>query len=135
MSSAELKNINYLDTYRGLCCLSVVLSHSFIFFDEVKLVDGIAFGTVNFFLLSSFLLTYRLIAQFERADHTSSLSVVANYFISRFFRIYVPVWIFLLVCWLVELFVLERTEDLNINFENMLALNNVNFTYLDYGNY
>jgi peptidoglycan/LPS O-acetylase OafA/YrhL len=50
---------------------------------------GIFVGVIGFFILSAFLLTYRLIIDYERApDIRACLFKTAHYFIRRFFRIY-----------------------------------------------
>ena len=132
MQVTELKNFDYLDTYRGLCAVSVIIGHSNGFLGEFKIISPFYFGVVNFFLLSSFLLTYRLIIQFENAalNRASILQTIINYFISRFFRIYVPVWAYLLLCYPIEIYILKRTVYLDISVENMVIMDKDHFTGL-----
>lgn len=96
----------FLDSYRGLLAISVVLFH--LNLDNVTF-NGSLFGVPGFFLLSSFLLTYRMIKQYEPIDISSCLNANNNnnsnnnksgptellhttfvYVLTRFFRIYVP---------------------------------------------
>jgi len=72
------------DGIRGLACLIVVTLHntSTFFPSSGRLTSGVEkYGVWIFFILSSFLLTYRLINQ------PASLSSVIAYLSSRFFRI------------------------------------------------
>ncbi len=92
MVSFKLRNFDFLDSYRGLAALSVVLTHSSLFFEGFHwIIHALYFGVVSFFLLSSFLLTYRLIIQYEAANYDTRLiiRITRDYVITRFFRIYV----------------------------------------------
>lgn len=56
----------------------------------------------GFFILSSFLLSYRLLTEFEREnvfDHKKIMEILLKYFIRRFFRIYV---VYIAFCALVK---------------------------------
>ncbi len=99
MESNKFTNIDFLDSIRGLAALSVIFEHTTRFFEYFDLLLGKKFGVPTFFLLSAFLLTYRLIIQYESANYNirTILRVTANYFITRFFRIYATLVVFCLV--------------------------------------
>jgi peptidoglycan/LPS O-acetylase OafA/YrhL len=91
MLSVKFNRFDFLDSLRGLAAYSVVLEHSKLFFENFDwLTDGVFFGLVVFFVLSSFLLTYRLIIQYEAANYSTLaiVKVTLSYFVMRFFRIY-----------------------------------------------
>ena len=54
--------------------------------------SGYFIGVNCFFILSSYLLSYRLYAELEKSGHTlnQNLLVIVKYFIKRIFRIYIP---------------------------------------------
>ncbi len=90
--------------------ISVVLQHSTDFYLKsfaqqypIRCFFRVAsyYGVFGFFLLSSFLLTYRLFGDLTKSNSTSqSISlIVIKYFIRRFFRIYVP---FVIYCTMVK---------------------------------
>ncbi len=88
----------YLDGLRGICALFVVLHHVILYFklQEVgyyKLFseNGLKIGVPGFFMLSAFLLTYRLLIDFDRAglNHRLYLLKIIQYAIRRFLRIYI----------------------------------------------
>ena len=107
----EKTNFEFLNSIRGLAAASVLCSHSIT---DVYFFHGYAFGVIEFFLMSSFLLTY-------------------HYLVIRFFRIYVP---FALFCILVtsstryELFL--NNKDHQIPLKNFLLLN---FRKMPYNTY
>ena len=106
---SEKENVGFIDFltgFRGSMALSVILEHSshegnntyqagrkelFVFYDI-----GFFYGVINFFILSSFLLTYRLLSDFSKTNGSPQqiIIVIMKYFIRRFFRIYVPFVIF-----------------------------------------
>ena len=83
-----MERLEYLDSFRGVLCISVLLTH----YDwGEQTLSGFFFGVIGFFILSSFLLTHRLIKQYENAKNIQQIiNTTINYFIMRFFRIYVP---------------------------------------------
>jgi len=99
--------IDFLTGFRGTMALSVILEHSshegqrsshhdsrrelLLFYDI-----GFFYGVINFFILSSFLLTYRLLVDFSKTNGSirQILLVITKYFIRRFFRIYIPFVVF-----------------------------------------
>jgi peptidoglycan/LPS O-acetylase OafA/YrhL len=110
-SQANLsKKFDFLDGYRGFCALIVVLHHMTQYFgikgDFLVLRNtGFYFGVVGFFVLSSFLLTYKMLSDFYRIDEKclrTSLSkmsvIIRNFFIRRFFRIYIPYVVYVTLC-------------------------------------
>ena len=87
-----MNRFDFLDGYRGSLALIVVISHSYNGID-CRILRTLASGSqkyavVGFFLLSSFLLTFRLLKDFYQ-EKSSKLLIVLCYFIRRFFRIYV----------------------------------------------
>lgn len=102
-SSASNKRTNrfeFLDAYRGSLALIVVVAHakeglSCIFLDVVGNLAQ-KYSISGFFLLSSFLLTYRLLKDLHK-QNSSIILAVLKYFIRRFCRIYL---VFALFVWL-----------------------------------
>ena len=107
-SEIEGKNrFELLDGFRGILAISVVLQHNAqhrwskspgeyrIFLDV-----GSNFGVISFFLLSAFLLTYKLLANFNNSQSgfMNNFKIFSKYIIRRFFRIYIPY--FILCCFL-----------------------------------
>jgi peptidoglycan/LPS O-acetylase OafA/YrhL len=97
----------FLDGYRGFLALTVFIDHFFWVyvyvpkgvdkFGEYIILRGTSMnvGVPGFFVLSAFLLTYRLLIDFERAHKNKMLLLqIAKYFIRRFFRIYLVFAIF-----------------------------------------
>ncbi len=90
-----MKKFDFLDTFRGILTLSVIFTHTNT---GVFVLHGFYLGVIGFFLLSSFLLTYRLLVQYEKAvTYHEIFKITINYFITRLFRIYVPFISFLLM--------------------------------------
>lgn len=93
----------YLDGLRGSYCLAVLFYHasgyhSFIY-NEFRFFAAIGpfYGVIGFFVLSSFLLTYRLLCDLthESVNTLSKINVIIQkYFIRRFFRVYVPFFVY-----------------------------------------
>lgn len=91
---------DFLDGYRGLLALIVVWAHTnynkCIFIETISKLSQ-KFAIAGFFLLSSFLLTHRLIKDLfnsptshpSSSSSSSKLLSILQYFIRRFFRIYV----------------------------------------------
>ena len=115
----------YLDSIRGLSAISVLFTHGL---SERKFFHGYAFGVIEFFLLSSFLLTFHMIKRFENARKASQsiLNVISSYFVMRFFRIYVP---FILFC------LLATSTDYNLFLNNKHPINLTSFLLLEYSNF
>ena len=88
---------DFLDGYRGSLALFVVIAHapkhsSCPFLQSFSLIVD-RYSISGFFLLSSFLLTYRLLKDFHKPNSNIALSIL-QYSIRRFFRIYVVVTVF-----------------------------------------
>jgi len=102
---------NHLDSLRGLLCLNVVLIHAgqllpvqsmFLkqYFDKT-----LVFAVPGFFLLSAFLLTYRLLLElfnYKSTEFKPIFKLLAKYAIRRFFRIYplLVIFIVFIKCWI-----------------------------------
>ena len=118
-----MKRFDYLDNYRGLLAVSVLLTHAGIW--QYFFLHGQHFGVVCFFLLSSFLLTYQMLCQFSsKLGLMDALKLTIVYFIRRFFRIYVPfvvvLVIYKLLCDHTDLF--GETDDEKGRFWKALRL-------------
>lgn len=81
----------FLDAYRGTLILIVVIAQAKEGIDMVFLngIENIAqmYSIAGFFLLSSFLLTYRMLIQLHKPKSMVSFTV-SVYAIRRFFRVY-----------------------------------------------
>ena len=96
-SPKNQKNNNrweFIDGYRGSLALIVVIIHSRVN-DKCEIVNithgySQSYSIAGFFMLSAFLLTYRLLKDFTKAnrDPKQYLLHTLKYFIRRFFRIY-----------------------------------------------
>jgi peptidoglycan/LPS O-acetylase OafA/YrhL len=87
-------NFDFLDGYRGFLVLTVILHH-FDLYREI--INGIGYrtGVLGFFMLSAYLLTYRLMIDFSQAmTNRDRYVIVLKYFIRRFFRICLPYALF-----------------------------------------
>jgi len=95
--SEELSGkFDFLDGFRGSLATWVILHHlstymqlqcDYRYFDQT----GYYIGVIGFFILSSFLLSYRLLVQLHDSHSETILSVLfLKYGIKRFFRIYLP---------------------------------------------
>ena len=87
------RRFEYLDSFRGILAISVILFHSGY---SPFTMHGFYLGVIGFFILSSFLLTYRLLKQYSKSSTVKEiLRCTINYIITRTFRIYLPYCIFL----------------------------------------
>jgi peptidoglycan/LPS O-acetylase OafA/YrhL len=99
----KISQFEYLDGLRGSYCLAVLFYHasgyhSFIH-NEFRFFAAIGpfYGVIGFFVLSSFLLTYRLLCDLthESVNSMSKINVIIQkYFIRRFFRVYIPFFVY-----------------------------------------
>ena len=97
--------VDFLDGYRGTLALWVFLQHcnyvakiggDFSYFDY----PGYCIGVIGFFILSSYLLTYRLLVEINKTNsNKNTLLIFIKYTIRRFFRVYIP---FLIICSLIK---------------------------------
>jgi peptidoglycan/LPS O-acetylase OafA/YrhL len=97
-------SLEYLDGYRGFLANTVIIAHigkkvgleDFgSLFEPFLILTSRHIGVYGFFVLSAFLLTYRLMIDFAQADSfTTCLKKLAKYSIRRFFRIYLVFLIF-----------------------------------------
>lgn len=103
---SKIVHFKFLDAFRGLMALSVVVAHSKRDLnpfdphrDFVLIIQDLTspLGMSGFFLLSSFLLTYRLydelnkISSWDWNEHALS---IGKYFIRRFMRVYLVYFVF-----------------------------------------
>jgi peptidoglycan/LPS O-acetylase OafA/YrhL len=85
--------LGFLDGYRGSLALVVIVTHvkSDGYCELFNIIYGIhrTYAVDGFFVLSSFLLTYRLLTELRKASSLKQeLSIVLKYCVRRFFRIY-----------------------------------------------
>jgi len=106
--SSEIVHFDFLDGFRGLCAFIVIVIHSLGASPQIDYKNTLiqhmcingtltqAIAMPGFFLLSSFLLTYRLMSELLLVDSIflDSSKLIVKYFIRRFFRIYLPFVIF-----------------------------------------
>ena len=100
----SVTRFDVLDGFRGLLVISVILQHIVAVFAWGRLNEfyhnfdyvGTYFGVPSFFILSSFLLTYKLFETMNKSNGTlvQLQTIILKYLIRRFFRIYVPYFIF-----------------------------------------
>jgi peptidoglycan/LPS O-acetylase OafA/YrhL len=93
----RLSRFTVLDGIRGFLAISVVFHHTAYDLDlkgDYSIFKGIGYwaGVIGFFVLSSFLLTYRLFVELENENAANNgktfLQVIIHYFLRRLFRIY-----------------------------------------------
>ncbi|MBU2979942.1 acyltransferase [Alteromonas sp. C1M14] len=115
------KKIGYirnLDGIRALSVMLVLISH----FGLGHIVPG-GFGVTVFFFLSGFLITTLLITEYDTKQSIS----ISNFFLRRFFRLFPPVFILLLVSYLLVSFNFSEGEtSINSFFYQLFYLANYN---------
>lgn len=89
----SFSGFDYLDGFRGSLVFFVIISHTQLFdsFHIHHVNPGLAntYGVTGFFILSAFLLTYRLLEDFSKALSPKMLLIsILKYAIRRFIRIY-----------------------------------------------
>jgi len=88
------EKIDFLDGFRGTLAIWVLMMHSSSDLNINKYFHGTGayIGVPCFFILSSFLLTYRLLNQFnnDKNNYKDNILIIIKYFIRRYFRIYIP---------------------------------------------
>ena len=96
---SEEQNTSFIDMlggFRGSLALSIVLQHCAFLkkHGEIQIFNKIGsfYGVTGFFILSSFLLTYRLMLDFAKHSHSLSQQclTIVKFFIRRLFRVYIP---------------------------------------------
>lgn len=91
----------FLDGFRGTLALVWVLHHISVIleFPMLDVFSTIAqrYAITGFFLLTSFLLTYRLLKEFHQKPNSNIFITTVQFSIRRFFRVYVVVVIFAFV--------------------------------------
>ena len=97
------KKFGFLDSYRGFLAWTVALDHASNHFkapEDYQMFSwwGHYTGVMGFFILSSFLLTYKMQHDFDVAKSRQQLIlIVLQFMIKRFFRIYIVVFVFCLL--------------------------------------
>ena len=98
----------FLDAIRGLACLLVMMGHFSQLNPPVfKLSEQFisSYALPSFFVLSSFLLTYKLIlflSQINLFDLKKIGYIILKYSVRRFFRIYLVFVIFVILMYFLE---------------------------------
>lgn len=108
-NNKKISKFYFLDSFRGFLAFTVALSHFGSQADKMWttfVMFGPNVGIFGFFVLSSFLLTYRLLLEFVALFHISDKNIyskiklliacVIKYTIRRVFRIY-PMFIFIFI--------------------------------------
>lgn len=107
-TAQKISRFYFLDSFRGFFAITVAFSHFCPHADVIWrtfLLYGTNIGVFGFFVLSSFLLTYRLFFEFviihSETDKKFSkrklfLVCIAKFFIRRIFRVY-PLFIFIFI--------------------------------------
>lgn len=99
----KINRYEYLDGYRGSLAIVVAISHIInhpsceIF--NATLAYSSTYAVAGFFMLSAFLLTHRLLDEFDRLDSNKwqpILLILSKYTIRRFFRIYLVYVVFII---------------------------------------
>lgn len=94
LKTSTATRFQFLDGYRGSLALIVLIIHCKVH-ENCELVNSLegysqSYSIAGFFMLSAFLLTYRLLKDLYKSTTTRELILqLAKYFIRRFFRIYV----------------------------------------------
>ena len=106
-SKKHQSRFEYLDGYRGSLAIVVAISHTIPDISRTsdiwKLTIGysLTYGVAGFFMLSAFLLTFRLLEELNNAQNQQKsqqlILIIIKYFIRRFFRIYLVYLLFFLV--------------------------------------
>lgn len=96
-----VSKFDFLDGYRGILALIVTIHHLIPLYHDgpgdfaVFVMSGYYIGVMGFFVLSSFLLTFKMIIDISKTKDVSEvLTIIIKYFIRRFFRIYIPYMVF-----------------------------------------
>ena len=106
-------DFKFLDSFRGVCAFTVLIAHADWKRSNTSIImrffslQSQTFAISGFFILSSFLLTYRFYLDLTDLDKIQSkfeyciktLVKILKYFIRRIFRIYLP---FLIYCTLIK---------------------------------
>ncbi|CAF0702797.1 unnamed protein product [Brachionus calyciflorus] len=96
--TSEFKRFNFLDGFRGILAIVVLISHAktnekcelITFFHKIAHTGGV----YGFFVLSAFLLTYKLLNEMNsKSNFKAKIWSIFKYFIRRFFRIYIVFFI------------------------------------------
>ena len=107
----------FLDSFRGLMAIIICIAHVQKYLGNPNKDDimdtaqklATPLGLPGFFILSSFLLTYRLLA--ECSNSNKLILVLAKYFIRRFFRIYIVFFIYCTIWTLMPKFYEGKLRD------------------------
>lgn len=141
VGSNKLK-FEYLDGYRGSLALIVAVSH-FLSAPTCEILNltigySLTYSVAGFFMLSAFLLTYRLLEDLDRVDFNNNSSSyglmflhICKYSIRRFFRIYLVYFLFVLALKIGPSW-LSAHEQLTYesSFWQMITLGSAGFNHL-----
>ncbi|CAF0722964.1 unnamed protein product [Brachionus calyciflorus] len=98
----KIVHFNYLDGVRGFLALYVLCVHLYITMNTPGILavfncEGVHIGVFGFFVLSAFLLTYKMLNDLKKSQTFHDIIlIIFKYLIRRFFRIYMPFAIFVL---------------------------------------
>ena len=130
--------LDFLDGYRGSLAYWLFVHHAKILGrmdGEYKhfFMTGYFIGVVGYFLLSSYLLTYRLLDEIKEngGSNKQILLTFIKYFKRRFYRIYVP---YVFICILIKYFFFYIAGSIlnwyEISFFQWISLNPTELTHL-----
>ena len=101
-----INRYDHLDGYRGYLCLLVLMQHTCneLYLDgdyQVFNNTGNFIGVSGFFALSTFLLTHRLLVEFDKSKSMIDVGAICiKYALKRFCRIYIS---FVIYCTMIKL--------------------------------
>ncbi len=135
-SSEKTAYLDFLNGFRGSLALLVLVHHA-VYYLELKgdyrffLPVGYYVGVPGFFILSAYLLTYRIYEEFILVNNSfkSIQLILFKYFIRRTFRVYVPVFGY--VTFAFYIFEIARGPfEWTTSWWSILSLNNAGRSHL-----
>ena len=137
----KTNKFEYLDGYRGSLAIIVAISHKRIGMNNLSDIwkstigYSLTYGVSGFFMLSAFLLTYRLLEELNNSENQPKrgriILIIVKYFIRRFFRIYLVYFIFIIVIKCSPRFIIELSQfEYTSSFLQMVLLGNTGLNHL-----
>ena len=141
---------DYMDGFRGFCSATVIIGHYLgvnSLQGDYRIFYGLGheIGVMGFFVMSSFLLTYLFVKELVKTleKHRECLSarnslkiffkLATKYAIKRFFRIYVPLLVFIMMYWarnVIGFDVMGPWYQDKLSYFKMITLNDFSHTHL-----
>ena len=138
----QQSRFDYLDGYRGSLAIVVAISHKIIGMKDLSEVwkstrgYSLTYGVAGFFMLSAFLLTFRLLEELNNVVENKPrrnriILIITKYFIRRFFRIYLVYFMFIIVIKFGPRFLIQMNLfTYNSSFLQMATLGNTGLNHL-----